>query len=117
MPNLSEYFQRKLASTITRRVTKWDGTKTYEYVAEVIQVRPVSVVVNLTRRTFSPAGPAYAGEDRYLGDMLIPLSPISGLDDFWKSLISVADPDTVGTLVLPEPSELRTPPEMELLEE
>lgn len=116
MARLTEYFKRKLASSISRRVPQQDGAAQYEYTAEVIQVHPDAVVVNVTRRTFNSAGLHCAGSDAYLGDHVIPLVPTYGLEDFWRRLIRLSDPLTATSLILPWPADLRDP-HTELLEE
>ena len=117
MARLTDYFKRKLASSISRRVNKADRSFELEYVAEVIRLSRVAIVVNVTRRTFSSAGPAYAGEDVYLGDILVPLMEVGGLEDFWRFLIQKADPESATTLILPKPTAYGGPEDMELLEE
>jgi len=92
---LTPYFQEKLAVSLHRRVNaNPDDVHPHarQYSAEILAVDGNDVYVHLTAISIARSGCPMDGSETDLGDWVLNVGNMRGLDQFWKALLALASP-------------------------
>jgi hypothetical protein len=104
---LVPFFTRKIGQKISRRVKSSDAyafeIAARDYQAEVLAVDGNDVYLHVTTIDLAPALAHRAGSEQDLGDHVVSITGMTGLDQFWTSLLISADPTWATQIVSPKP--------------
>jgi hypothetical protein len=93
---LVPFFTRKIGQKISRRVKTTDEMSFHaaarDYQAEVLAVDGNDVYTHVTAIDIARSLSPRAGSDQVLGDYVVSITGMTGLDQFWHELLTFADP-------------------------